>query len=306
MYSQIIRSDAYRQDLLCFIFSTYGIEGRNLSPAKRGFYGETWRLETADDNCFFVKLVYPEAYKAVYERSFPVIQHLNDQGIGYISRIVKTKASRLCTVFDGAVLGVFDWIDGKLTETDETKAPEYGMMAKIYTVPPGDVPISREDFGGGNAQFFLEQWMILEDKSLRALLEKHREILEYRLERQHQVSGWCRGDSTAFYITHGDAGGNLLVNGGQYYIVDWDTPLLAPPERDAWCMCGHAWAREAFHHALCQNGIAYTLRPERLIYYCYEYFFYYLSCYLDVRASAVTVETFINGWITQSLAYADR
>ena len=35
-------------------------------------------------------------------------------------------------------------------------------------------------------------------------------------------------------VTHGDAAGNVLVDGDAVYVVDWDTIRLAPRERDTW------------------------------------------------------------------------
>jgi len=146
----------------------------------------------------------------------------------------------------------------------------------------------------------------LEDKQLLLLLEKNRAKLEHRAERLKKFSEFCRVDNTGFVITHGDAGGNFMVSGDKYFIVDWDNPILAPPERDAWVMCGKDWARDAFHDALRQNDIAYTLRPERLAYYCYDFFFFYLTAFLDVSAQADTVEEYIDGWIEWSFEYADK
>jgi len=92
------------------------------------------------------------------------------------------------------------------------------------------------------------------------------------------------------------------------FLVDWDTPVLAPPERDAWCMCGRGWARDAFHSALRRHGIQHTLRTERLAYYCYSFFFHYLAAYLDGFTPADTareVAEYLDGWIEDSIRYAD-
>ena len=257
MYSNIPRSEEYQHRLLEFIRQEYGISAAVLAPAKRGYYGETWRLD-ATNSSYFLKLVYPAAHKAVYERSFSIIQHLCDHGIDFISRIVKTKDGDLSTRFDGAILGVFDWIDGENIETDATKIPEYQMLAKVYAVPSRGVPILREDFSGNSADTFFEQWNALDNRQIHALLEKNRAKLEHRAERLKYFAELCRGDTADFFITHGDAGGNLILNGDRYAFVDWDNPILAPPERDAWVMCSRDWARDAFHNALCQNGIRHT------------------------------------------------
>jgi Ser/Thr protein kinase RdoA (MazF antagonist) len=307
LYSNIPRSEEYQHRLLEFIRQEYGISAARLTPAKRGYYGETWRLD-ATTSSYFLKLVYPAAHQAIYERSFSIIQYLCDHGIDFISRIVNTKDDDLSTRFDGAILGVFDWIDGENRETDATKIPEYHMLAKVYAVPSGGVPILREDFSGNSADTFFEQWKALDNIQIHSLLEKNRAKLEHRAKRLKYFAELCRGDTADFFITHGDAGGNLMVNGDRYFIVDWDSPILAPPERDAWVMCSRDWARDAFHNALCQNGIRHTLRLERLAYYCYYFFFFYLTAYLDGFTQTDTVreiEEYIDGWIEGSIQYAD-
>ena len=304
MYSSVIRSKEYIDRLQNFIQREYGIKAENITPAKRGYYGETWRLETVDVS-YFLKLVYPSAHKIIYERSFPIIRHLCDNGIDFISRIVKTKDGGLSARFDGAILGVFDWIDGENIETDATKIPEYQMLAKVYTVSTQGIPIIREDFSGESADRFYEQWNKLNNQQIHSLLEKNRSKLKHRAERLKYFAGICKGDTAGFFITHGDAGGNLMVNGAKYFIVDWDYPLLAPPERDAWVMCSREWAREAFQNALSQNGIFHTLRLERLAYYCYYFFFFYLNAYIDAFAEADIIEEYIDGWIEKSIEYAD-
>jgi Ser/Thr protein kinase RdoA (MazF antagonist) len=304
LYSDVQRSGKYVDQLSDHIRREYQISPVSLTPAKRGFYGETWRLDAADTS-YFLKLVYTDAHKSVYERSFPVIQHLCDHGIDFISKIVQSKDGELFTRFDGAVLGVFDWIDGENIETDATKIPEYQMLAKVYTVPVDGTPILSEDFSDRNADKFFEQWNALNDKQILSLFEKNRAKIEHRAARLTQFANLCRDDTAGFVITHGDAGGNFIVSGDRYFIVDWDNPILAPPERDAWVMCCRDWARETFQNALRQNNIAYTLRPERLAYYCYDYFFFYLTAFLDASAQVDPIEDYLNHWIEESFAYAD-
>ena len=305
MFSDVIRNDKYISCLCDFIRKEYKINPVALTPAKRGFYGETWRLDAVNTS-YFLKLVYPDLHKTVYERSFPIIQHICDHGIDFISRIVKTKDGNLFARFDGAILGIFDWIDGENVETDATKIPEYQMLAKIYTVPTNGISIPREDFSDKIADKFFKQWNELEDRQFLLLFEKNRAKLEHRAKRLKHYAELCRDDTSDFFITHGDAGGNLIVSVDKYFIVDWDNPILAPPERDAWVMCSRDWARDAFHNALRQNGIIYTLRPERLAYYCYRFFLFYLTAYLDASTQADIVEEYIDGWIKWSFEYADK
>ena len=126
-------------------------------------------------------------------------------------------------------------------------------------------------------------------------------------------SGRCKSDLSHRYITHGDAGGNVIKNGERFYIVDWDEPVIAPPERDAWFCLHWDWAVKAFNDAMRKNNIDYVLRPERLGYYCYNSFFWYLTKELDfyleygdesgelTQIIAADVE---NSWIYENIEYA--
>ena len=305
MYSKVTRSEEYKHYLLDFIKHEYGIESIGIKPAKRGFYGETWKLTTATAE-YFLKVVYAPEHKPFYERSLPVVQHLCDHGIDFVGRIIKTQSNKLHTQFDGATIAVFDWIEGENEQTETTKIKEYNLLAKVYTVPTDSIIISSEDFTNKDADDFFERWSRLEDKPVLFLLENNRSKIEHRAKRLNIFSEVCRNDTSGFVITHGDAGGNFVVSGETDFIVDWDTVKLAPPERDAWFCVHWDWAMAGFRDALKVNGINYKLRNERFAYYCYWFFFYYLNAFLDARSEVGTVEEYINGWMTDNVKWADE
>ena len=228
--------------------------------------------EIADE---YTKMI-PISFLLNIKENSEVIDFLCRKGIDFISSIVKTADGHLWTDFDGAVLGVFNWIDGENVETDETKAPEYRMLAKIYSIPLDGCRIAREDFAGENAAMFFRQWKLIRDQEITSLLEHNRRKLEYRAEKLRYFADLCRKDTRHFYLTHGDAGGNFLVSRDKCFLVDWDGVLLAPPERDAWVMGFREWARSLFCESLLRNGIEYSLRPERLAYYCYAHLSFYV------------------------------
>ena len=308
MYSKISRDEEYKHRLLDFIKHEYGINATSITSARRGFYGETWKLDTSSST-YFLKLVYAHEFKPFYEGSFPVVQHLCDHGIDFISEIVKTTSNSLYSHFDGATIGVFDWIEGDNIENDATKIDEYKMLAKVYAIPTCDISASCENFTNKCANDFFEKWKRLNDKQILSLLEKKRLKIEHRAKRLDVFSKLCCRDTSGFFITHGDAGGNFLVGRESNFIVDWDIVKLAPPERDAW-FCVHLdWAMVAFRDALKQHNINYELRPERFAYYCYWFFFYYLNAFLDAHAEVgvgvEAIEEFINGWMSYNIEWAD-
>lgn len=310
MYSAAARGEAYIQRLCAFIGRAYPLRPTAIAPARRGYYGETWRLDCGEGRCFLKLDRSP--HQTVYARNFPVVEHLRNRGMEFVSRIVKARDGRLFTQFDGGVLGVFDWIEGENRQDESTKTREYQMLARVYTVDAAGLDLAREDFLPRAADLFFSQWARVEDKGILALLEQRRDAIGFNAGRLRHFARLCQEDLTGFAITHGDAGGNVIVNGDAFYLVDWDDPWLAPPERDAWFCMQWPWAMETFQAALRQNGIGYTLRSERLAYYCYHMYFFYLMEILDTffalgpREGAVLeyLSEYLGGWINDNLAFA--
>ncbi len=71
-------------------------------------------------------------------------------------------------------------------------------------------------------------WRLVVDRGARlgALLDRY----------QRLVAG---ADPAGFVVTHGEPHrGNTIVTDAGVVLVDWDTCLLAPPERDVWLVAG--------------------------------------------------------------------
>jgi len=289
MHNTIHRDEKYTAALLDHIRAEYGIDAVVIMPAARGYYGETWKL-TAACGSYFVKLDYFPRHQHLFRNSLPVVQHLCDSGIDFIPVGVKTRGEKLFSCFNSAVLGVFEWLDGENLETDDTKAAEYKMVCKIYTHTKQGFDIPTIHFSDEMAARFFGLLERLKAKPptkevemVKKLLETHDMELARRARRLSRFAALCQGDDSNFFITHGDAGGNFFVAKlmGKSYLVDWDEVMYAPPERDAWVMCCHSWARELFNKTLKANGILYKLCSKRLAFYIYHMYFLYLSEFLD-------------------------
>lgn len=310
-------SPEYINRLANFIELGYNISALSIIPAKRGYYGETWRLDTSEKS-YFIKLDYSERHKEKYKNSLTVVNYLCDNGIDFISHIVKNKNGKLYSCFESAILGVFNWIDGENVENFDTKIPEYKMLSMIYPLTKQSFNIPTLEFTDKMANDFYCKWDVLKNEPasegnhvILEILEKNVNMLSHRAARLNHFATLCESDESHFYITHGDAGGNFLVNGRQFYIIDWDEVMYSPLERDAWVMGGYGWARDAFESALHQNGIQYALRQERIAFFCYHMFFFYLNELLEdfiLYGRFKKLESYFSGdwWVEERIQYADK
>ena len=288
MYNKLKRDDEYIDNLKEFICLNYGIDTDVITPATRGYYGETWRLQSPCGD-YFAKLDYFPRHQILFQNSLPVMEYLRDNGIDFIGKIVKTKGGGLHAHFGSAVLAVFEWIDGENVETDETKTAEYNLLCKIYQLTKHGFNIPTVDFSDATARRFYSKWDELkntpesEDKdSICKLLEQNSERLLHWASRLSYFASMCQQDTADFFITHGDAGGNFFIGAdGKHHIVDWDEVQYAPLERDAWVMGCRDWARELFDAALKAHNINYKLRPKRIAFYCYHMYFLYLVEFVE-------------------------
>lgn len=311
----IVRDGAYMRRLKDALYAQYGITALEITPASRGYYGETWKV-CADSGCYFLKIDALPFHQTRYRQSLSVIEYLCENGIDFVGTIIRTRQNALCFDFDAAVAALFAWVDGENVETDETKTPEYQMLCKIYRLTKPGLRIPSASFSDDAAVRFYEQWDALKrapqtDANRAALdvLERYKAKTDHCAARLAHFAARCRQHPAAFYLTHGDAGGNFFVGNGRNYILDWDEVMYAPLERDAWVMGCYDWARRLFNDTLQANGIDDRLCPERLAFYCYHMFFFYLGEFLQVHPMQDKRqrirEYFEDGWILSRIRFAD-
>ena len=308
------KNEVYITELKTLIQREYGLSATSIVPAKRGYYGETWRVDTGGGR-YFLKLDDSPEHQTKYRDSLAVVDYLCASGIDFVGTVVKTKAGELYSTFGSAVLAIFEWINGENHETDETKIPEYEMLCKVYAVSKPGFHIPQAVFSAEIASDFFSRWEQLkaqaanvEAQKVCLLLEQKSDLLRHYAERLQNFAKCCEKEQSNFYFTQGDAGGNLLVGEQAYYIPDWDEVMYAPPERDAWVMCCHQWAADLFNKTLRENKVDYELRPHRLAFYCYHMFFYYLVEFLKGFTKGglqKEMEDYFDSWIMERMEYAE-
>ena len=272
MYNRILRDDRYLLELQRFIETQYGLSVLNIASAKRGFFGETWRIQIKND-AFFAKIDF-SSHKSIYRDSLPAVAYLNAEGIDFISKIVRAADGSLYKNFYNGIFCLFEWAEGENRE-DYPVARLFEKLAQIYKIPPNDRVMKRERFSTSCIRACyanLRSVQLASDKAskdLAKILAEKEDVINFRAERLESYALICRSDNGHFHITHGDAGGNAILSGERFVIVDWDQPLLAPIERDAWFFLADAANMSSIQHVLDIEGIGYRLQPDRLAFYAY-------------------------------------
>lgn len=114
--------------------------------------------------------------------------------------------------------------------TAHTTASRHAMSEDFTTPCPDELaPISEQDRAhwdrGPYARLSSALLMQNADK-IRRLLLRHDELV-------HE----CRHEPRPVVLTHGEPhAGNTMLTAAGWVLIDWDTVLLAPPERDLWSL----------------------------------------------------------------------
>ena len=269
----------YAMQLVHHLELEYDLSVQQILPAKRGFFGETWKIKT-DKSDYFVKIDYWEYHKQSYQNSLSVIQYLTDCGIAFVPKIIKTKKGALFCYFRKGVVAVSEYVKGENRE-DYTVEQLFDCLAQIYKLKCGNMQVKVESFGEQIVTDFnqLRDAVSFSPAITQAIEQKSAMISSYA-ERLNHLSEICCRDLSNFHITHGDAGGNCIWNVEQFFVVDWDSVKLAPIERDAWFFICNSNQLLTINDVIQKYKLCYTLKQERLCYYCYYSFFYYLTEYL--------------------------
>ena len=71
----------------------------------------------------------------------------------------------------------------------------------------------------------------------RALLDRHAVAVRNLLGRYDELAARVRSRPERMVVTHGEPHrANTITTSGGVVLIDWDTALLAPPERDLWAL----------------------------------------------------------------------
>lgn len=146
------RDADYMNNLKNYINENHDVDIIDIELAKRGYMAETYKAISKKGK-FFVKIVSLESHKKTYKESFDVVDFLNQKGIDFIIKNIKTRNGNLTCDFEGGVLGLFNFVEGEHSE-DYPLKKLFEKYSLIYKVNPSNLNIRKENFKGNAIELF--------------------------------------------------------------------------------------------------------------------------------------------------------
>ena len=177
---------------------------------------------------------------------------LRDGGAAFVVAPVPAgDGEPLARVGDRFAVAVYPFVDGQSFEWGEFSSPAHrrgvlGLVAAVHSAPAAArrraladdfaVPHRDEleaacDPGGeppGCGPYARPAWL---------LVQRHAAPLRQLLDRYDHLVRQARARPARAVLTHGEPHpGNTLLTAAGWVLIDWDTALAAPPERDLWSL----------------------------------------------------------------------
>ncbi|GAA3132353.1 phosphotransferase enzyme family protein [Streptomyces rectiviolaceus] len=237
-------------DITRHVQAAYGLRVVDVAPLALGADADaaTFRL-SADDGAYFLKLRRGTAD----DTTTRLQSYLAEAGVGSeAARVIAPlpdRDGRLSSPLDGYVAVLYPFVEGRsgfdvrLTQDQWTALGTCVRALHGVGLPP-DLrssirveaygPLWRDKVRRHLASDTPQRLPDAPARELAAILKARRQQLSAIVERAEELAAVLRGRDRASVLCHGDlhAGNVVVADDGALVVVDWDDPVLAPPERD--------------------------------------------------------------------------
>ena len=258
------------EKIIACLQDNYGLDVAEISflPLGADFNAAVYRVKTTENIDYFLKLRSGD----FCDPSVLVPHHLKQIGLQNIIPPIATKTDECWTNLNAFKVALYPYIDGGNavdTKLSEQQWQQFGeTVKKLHTA---DIPesitsnVPKETFSLKCCQTvkaFLDR---IENEvfdetvaaKLATLLKSKSEIILDLIKRTEKLRSILQTQSLQHVLCHADAHGwNLLIDQNNHlYLIDWDTLVLAPKERDLMFIGAGIW------------NSGYTPDKEELLFY---------------------------------------
>ena len=277
------------QRIIDSLNTDYGINCATLDllPLGADLDSCVYKAASPDGSVFFVKIKRGQNHNI----GAIIQQLLHDAGIQQIIPPVNTKYGQPTQYIDGCTIVIYPFIEGQDGFSRDLTNDQWVTLGKAlrqiheFELPPLiKNQIKCETYSPKWRQsiksiynYIDSQPIMINEIALKlfTFMQAHREIIQRLTNRAEQLAQKIQIQSSEFVLCHSDIhGGNVLMTDmGNFYIVDWDQPIMAPKERDLMFIGGgiaNAWNNPQ-EEMLFYKGYGKTeINREILTYYRHE------------------------------------
>lgn len=251
----------------------WSIECRELVYAPVGFGSYHWWLTTARGGRLFVTLDDlsgmtsggdRDRERADLEGAFSAAAALASAGHAFARGPVATSDGRVwCDLDEARILTLWPYVEGRSAahgdydHDDDLRRAVLRALGTLHATPVHLAPATRaETFAVDNTHFLTEiaggelgsGWSSGPyGAAAKRLAREHRMAIAALLTHYEHLVARAPSPST-WVITHGEPhAANVIATASGPVLIDWDTALIAPRERDLWMVvCGRAEVDSAY------------------------------------------------------------
>jgi len=245
-----------------------------------------YRVVDADARPYFLKL----RSGNFDEITVTILRLLSDQGMTQIIAPIPTRTGQLWARMEAFAVILSPFIAGRNGfEVEVSDRQRIKIGAALKGLHTAKVPealrqrLPRESFSPYWRDLVREYQARAEDSAfaepvaaqLTALLRAKRTVIDDLVLRAEQLAAHLQTRALEFVVCHADIhGGNLLIDSdGALFIIDWDTLILAPKERDLMFIgsgIDNIWPSAREQAWFYQGYGATQIDSNALVYYRFE------------------------------------
>lgn len=186
-----------------------------------------------------------------------------DAGLSFVVAPVPVPGGALLhRMSERYALALYPHVDGRSGSFSDALAPAegdemIGMLCALHGVPLAEVDGAGVDALDVSDRGHLEaaladlggRWRGPYGDRLRSVLARHADAVHHTLRSQDARVVAAGVQTDRLVLTHGEPHpGNLISTGEGLVLIDWETALLAPPERDLWLLDARTGGRASVEY----------------------------------------------------------
>jgi spectinomycin phosphotransferase/16S rRNA (guanine(1405)-N(7))-methyltransferase len=253
--------DLAEELLVAVLAQGWGIKAASLAYRPLGFGSHHWEAVDAAGARWFVTADELETKRhergetldsgfARLRAALHTAERLRQAGLGFVVAPVPTAAGEpVVRAGERFAVALYPFVEGQSFAFGEYPSPEhrrgvFDLLVRLHTAPAAvTAGAPAEDFTiphRDELEAGLDPGRPVAERGpythrVAALLAANSTLIAGLLDRHDGLVRAVRPHSARLVPTHGEPHpGNTLRGAGGWLLIDWDTALLAPPERDLW------------------------------------------------------------------------